>query len=487
MIFRSLYLFEARRMALSPIPWIGALLCLGLRLYATWDQLPDMNVDPISTSGTMLLLAVAMMLTANLATSRDTRGGMPETLSALYGRAPDRTSATTLAAMTVGTAFALSVMAVYLLTRLTMGPVAGVFDPFEALAGVLAVPFAAALGAALGRWTPWLVTVPVAAFLLAAFTYLNSNQSGYGDWFLPVVLFHGPDWPARPSALHLVYLLAAVALLAALALLRHGIRPFRLVTALTAVAVAVPAGAFATTRAPGAEINDRYEALRTPQEIDIDARVKDRYLGPGARECRLLGSVTYCAFKEYAAWIPVWAAAVGPVVEALPPAERYRVSRVQQTTDTWMIAADFAEPYITTFMFWGGAENRAQLAAQAIRRALGWRNQRQGGCDGRDQSRTVVGLWLLGQVVQPGESNSRAVRVGSNIFVPEHSPLGRIQYGAAELGYARRLLAIPDARERIWANWDALIKPSATVDQALPLLGLRPEFAAEQRKGGPCS
>ncbi|MEU1725792.1 hypothetical protein [Nonomuraea sp. NPDC005692] len=67
------------------------------------------------------------------------------------------------------------------------------------------------------------------------------------------------------------------------------------------------------------------------------------------------------------------------------------------------------------------------------------------------------------------------------------SPLGMIRYGAAELGYARRLLTTPDARQRIWTHWRTLVKPGTTVEQALPLLGLRPEFPADPVKGQPCS
>ncbi|MFI6597451.1 hypothetical protein ACIBHX_14450 [Nonomuraea sp. NPDC050536] len=493
MIFRSLFLFEVLRLIRSPIPWGAAALCLGLRLIATWQWLPDMSVDPTSTSGAMLLLAVAMMLTANLATSRDTRGGMPETLGALSGHAAERTKAATLAAVMVGAGIALPLMIGYLLARFAMGPVAGVFDPFEALGGVLAVPFAATLGAMLGRWTPWLVAVPVIAFLIGAFTWINSQQSGYGSWFLPVVLFHGPDWPQRPSALHAIYLLASVALFAALALLRHGARPVRLVAALTAAAVAVPTGAVATAAAPGEEINHRFETMqKNPAELlnDMDAQVRERYFGRDARRCEKHSAVTYCAFPDYVAWIASWVSAVNPVAQALPPAARDRLPVVRQFTDTWFSAEDDEEPSIRTFMMWGraGAEDtyRAVLASQLIRSVLGLRPP-SAGCDLQGQSRALVGLWLLGQAVALAPPEGREIQIGSSAFLPVQSPLGMVRYGTAELGYARRLLATPGAQQRIWTHWDTLLKPGTTVEQALPLLGLRPEFAAEPVKGQPCS
>ncbi|GAA0939172.1 hypothetical protein [Nonomuraea longicatena] len=493
MIFRSLFLFEVLRLVRSPVPWGAAALCLGLRLIATWQWLPDLSVEPTSTSGAMLLMAVAMMLTANLATSRDTRGGLPETFGALPGHAAERTKAATWAAVLVGAGLALSVMTGYLLARSAMGPVAGVFDPYEALGGVLAVPFASALGAMLGRWTPGLVAVPVAAFLIGAFTWLNGQQSGYGSWFLPVVLFHGPDWPQRPSASHVVYLLAAVVLFAALALLRHGARPVRLVMALAAAAVAVPTGAAATAVAPGEEINRRFEtAQRNPAALldDMDARVRERYFGPDARRCEKHGAVTYCAFRDYVAWIPSWVAAVNPVAQALPPAERARLPAVRQVTDSWSDADGDQRPSIRTHLMWGraGAEDtyRAVLAAQLIRPVLGLRPP-PAGCDLHGRSRALVGLWLLGQAVAPTPPEDREIQIGSSLFEPVQSPLGMLRYGTAELGYARRLLAMPEARQRIWTHWDTLLKPGTTLEQALPLLGLRPEFAAEPTRGRPCS
>ncbi|WP_433258089.1 hypothetical protein ACQPYK_22420 [Streptosporangium sp. CA-135522] len=493
MIFRSLLLFEVLRLLRSPVLWGAAALCLGLRLVATWQWLPDMSVDPTSTSGAMLLLAVGVMLTANLATSRDTRGGMPATLEALPAHATERTKAATWAAVVVGTGIALPVMIGYLLARLAMGPAAGVFDPYEALSGVLAVPFAAALGAMLGRWTPWLVAVPVAAFLIGAFTWLNSQQSGYGSWFLPVVLFHGPDWPQRPSGLHAVYLLADVALFAALALLRHGARPVRLIAVLAAAAVTVSAGAAATAAAPGEEINRRFVTVQeNPAALlgDMDGGVRQRYFGRDARRCEKHDTVTYCAFHDYVAWIPSWVSAVNPVARALPPAERDRLPVVQQFTDTWWSAEDQEEQSISTFMMWGraGAEDayRAALASQIIHSVLGLRPPGTG-CDVRGQSRALVALWLLGQAVAPAPPEDREIQIGSSLFMPVQSQLGMVRYGAAELGYARRLLAAPDARRRIWAQWDTLLKPGTTVEQALPLLGLRPEFAVEPVKGQPCS
>ncbi|GAA3139831.1 hypothetical protein [Nonomuraea roseoviolacea] len=495
-----MFVFELRRALRSPLLWGAAVLCLVLRLVAVWEWLPDLTIDPVSMSGAMLLLAAAGLLSAHLAVARDRRRSVPEALAALPGRAASRTSAAVAAVVAAGTGIAALVMALYLVIRAFMGPVAGRLDPFEAVAGVLAVPFAAALGAVLARWVRWAVAAPLAVFVVGAFTYLDGNQSGYGGWFLPVVLFHGPDWPGRPSGLHVVYLVAAVALMGALALLRHGPRPARVVAAVAAAAVAVPAGAVATARAPGAEVNAlRFAAAARPERLP--AWVRDHYLAPGSRRCERRGLLTYCAFPGYEPWIPLWAAAAGPVAEALPPWRRDRLPVVRQWAESWATYEDDDAPSVRAFMVWGrggtGEDHRALLAAGLIDLVTGLRRGNTSGgegCDARGQARTVVALWLLGQVVPPALPQDRLVQIGGSSYAAGPFPLG-VGYGSAEVGYARRLLASPGARARVWAHWDTLMDPRTGIEQALPLLGLRPEAtpapkrpetAAGPVRGRPC-
>lgn len=179
--------------------------------------------------------------------------------------------------------------------------------------------------------------------------------------------------------------------------------------------------------------------------------------------------------------------AVDPVARALPADERARLPVVRQLADSWMMMDDHQEGSISTYMMWAeDTHQRAALTSQVIRPALGLRPPREG-CDLRGQSRALVGLWLLGQSVAPAPPEDREVQIASSVFVPVQSHLGMVRYGSAELGYARKLLADPEAKQQIWKHWDTLIKPGTTVEQALPLLGLRPEFTSEPVRGQPCS
>jgi hypothetical protein len=86
-------------------------------------------------------------------------------------------------------------------------------------------------------------------------------------------------------------------------------------------------------------------------------------------------------------------------------------------------------------------------------------------CDVRGQARTVVTIWLMGHVVPPEEPHM--LQIDAN-FGRQSSAM----WGPAETSYAKQLLASPRARERMHANWETLLKPTTTIDQALPLLGL---------------
>ncbi|WP_214410468.1 hypothetical protein [Sphaerisporangium fuscum] len=177
---------------------------------------------------------------------------------------------------------------------------------------------------------------------------------------------------------------------------------------------------------------------------------------------------------------------------ALPPRQRSHLPVVRQATSSWWLY-DHDDESITTFMTWGRAraadEHRATLASDLIRQVTGLRHSQTGAaewCDARGQARTLVALWLLGQVVPPELPRMRSFEICAGVYTEGPLPLN-FWYGAAELGYARRMLAAPGTRDRLWAHWDTLTRPGTTLDQALPLLGLRPEFAPEPVRSRPCS
>ncbi len=482
----TLFLIEVKRLLKNPFGWAAAAIALALQLSAVWGWAPDMSIEPIDLAGNGLLVAAAMLLGANLAASRDRRHGMPELLAALPGRAETRTRAVALAGIASGTLIASLLAAGYLAIRYAQGPVGGRLNLFEVLGGVAATALAAAFGVALARWLPSLIAAPAIVFGLALLVQLNRTHGGFGDWYLPLDLYHRADWPGRPSAPHLIYLLAGSALLSGLALLRHRVRPVRLVVTVLAFAIALPAAVITANR--GAEVyRTTPDGNPLPTAVAQSARMRAKYYGPGSHRCQSRAAVRYCALPGYQPWIELWAAAVQPIASAVPPAVRGRIPVVTQLSDSWLQPDDLKDPASAVIgLAWDRAGSyRTVLAADVIRAVTGLAS----GCDGRGQARTVVALWLLGQLGPLTAPEPVSVRLaGDTMSGPVTTrglvtPLG-VLYGPSELSYARQLLANAGARERVWANWNALM--TAPLDRALPLLGITHDARISTPQDKPC-
>ncbi|MEV4108673.1 hypothetical protein [Nonomuraea sp. NPDC049695] len=462
----SLALFEARRLLRSPVLWGAAVLALAAAVAGSSSWLPDMTMVTIGSVTASTIVGAAVLISANLAAGRDRRHGLPETLGALPGRAVTRTRAVVLAAPAVGALVAVVMLAAHLGYVWATGPVAGRIDVYEALGGVALATLAAGIGAALARWTPWLVMPPLLICLLA-FAVAVNPRGEYAGGFLPLVLNHSPEWGPRPSGQHLAYLVAVGVVLAAAALLRHGLRPVRTVVLPAALAVAVTTGMAATASARS--------GAKLPAQV-----------------CRTYEGVSYCVYPDYAAWIPVWGKALHPLLSAVPERVRARIPAIRQRVFGHGAIADMDEP--TTWTVWSTdpALHQALLVGQVAGVVTGL-----AGC-GAGRAQTMVALWLVGragplldapppQAWRPSGAalpeGMREVPMGANGSLVMPGQLHGARYGAAEVGYARRLLERPDAAERVRAHWDTLTAPGTTIKQALPLLGLREEF---QVKEEPC-
>jgi hypothetical protein len=469
----SLVRFETWRLLRNPILWIATLAALALSFVWDWPWLPDMTMVTIDTVTASTLIGAAVLVVANLATGRDRRHDLPETLAALPTRAAPRTRAIVLAAPFAGGLAAAVMIATHLLVVSSSDTAAGRFDPYEALGGVALAALAASAGAVLARWTPSLILPPV-LIVAVAFDMVGNPRAEYGGWLVPVIPGHSPDWGARPTAPHLLYLVGTTVLLGAIALLRHGLRPTRAVVALAAAAVTVVAGSSAAAGAPVLPGTGSHVTPRLPQQVCEDSE-----------------GVTFCVYPDYTPWIPVWREALRPVVSAVPERAMDRLPPIRQqpfSADlTTPPSGDSGEPSTWTAWSTDPRQHRMLLTGQVAARLAGL----GGGCDDQGLSRTVVALWLAGRAGRlldapaswragPGEDLPKGwiqVRMsddGAGFRMP--GQLGGSRYGSAEVGYARRLLGRSDAADRVRANWDVLTSPGTTVEQALPLLGLRPEF-----------
>ncbi|SDX64869.1 hypothetical protein SAMN05421504_103362 [Amycolatopsis xylanica] len=465
--FGALVLFEARRQLRNPILLVLAAVTLAARTVASWRLMPNWSLATVDTATALLILGAGAMLAANLATLRDSRGAFAELLAPLPSRPKARTLAVLVAATGVSMLVAVVVIGLHFVS-LTVGSVpVGRFDVTELLTGVAMVALFTAAGVALARWVPVLIAAPLAALVLtwAMFQFP-------GSWLLPVV----PDLKividaARPPLWHLLYVAGLFLAIAAAALLRHGPRPGFVVAAGTALAVL---GGALTLHSPEAASPSATADRTAPRGLVTE----------GADHCLAHNGIRYCSFPSYAAWIPLWQQAIEPVVAAAPPSVRARAPEIVQRVTIGRLGAPSAiMPPVTWGRNGGEVESRRSLAAQMAGVLTGFQSrvgllESMDGCDARDRSRTVVALWLTGQV-------EKAV-APQRVRARPDSDMGAIDYGETELRYASLLLADPEAKQRIWANWEVLVDPSTTLGKALPLLGLRQAEPIEAPRGTPC-
>ncbi|SEQ09859.1 hypothetical protein SAMN05216188_10255 [Lentzea xinjiangensis] len=482
--FGALVLFETRLQLRNPIVLFLAVVTLGARTFTSWQQMPNWSVDTVDTATAVLILGAGAMLASNLATLRDSRGGLAELLAPLPVRPRTRTLAVLVAAVSVAVLLSALIMALHFATLLVGSVPVGRFDITELVTGVVMVGLMAATGVALARWVPGLIAAPITVLVLvwAMFQFP-------GVWLLPVV----PDLKiaidaARPPLWHLLYAVGLLVSVFAVAMLRHGVRAWP-GTLLVAGLVAVVFGGVLTTTSPEAS---------SPSANASRGR-SDRLVTAGADHCETLNGVRYCSFPSFAAWIPLWQQAVDPVVAAAPPAARTELPSIVQRTRTGKFDLQAQRTVIMPDTSWGrnGGEtaSRRSLAAQMAGALTGFPpitvRETIDGCDARNQSRTVIALWLTGQVetaVEPERTHSQVRRPdgGEGTRTRATSDLGSVDYGDAELALAAKLLASPDAQKRIWEHWDVLVDPATTIEQALPLLGLTGDVPVEQPGGTPC-
>ncbi|MCX4799426.1 hypothetical protein OG497_36725 [Streptomyces sp. NBC_01242] len=481
----ALILKESTLALRSPLLWALALVTVAGRIVTTWKEMPDWSGETVNTATSALVIGAGAMLAGNLAILRDARSDAVELTEALPVRPQTRTLGVLVAYPLAGVLVAAPAMGIQLGSLLIGSRPTGHADVRELVTGLLLVALMGALGVAAGCWIPGLIAAPI-GIVLFFWTLVQFPST----WLLPVVpeLKLAID-PVRPPGWHLLYVAALVLLAGSVALLRHGRRPVPVITAVSGAAAVVVAGAL-TLNSP---------AAKAAAQVG-DLRQSTRSATAGAEHCRELNTTRYCAFPAYAAWIPLWQGAVDPVVAAVPEASRERLPGIVQRAATGVLDPAVTDGNILTTTSWGrnGAEraSRRTLAAQMAAAAGGlpWGTQRGGGpqgCDARGQARTVVALWLIGQVEQPVAATTKRTSIrtddgGQSALEVPRSDLGSVDYGEAELGYAKQLLAQPAARERIWEHWAVLTAPTTTVDQALPLLGLGRSNASAEPKGTPC-
>jgi hypothetical protein len=474
--------------------------------------LPVLDRADVSTAAAILPLAGGVLLAANLSALRSRRHGTEE----LYGSAP-ASPATRTGAHLLGLAGVVGLAAALAAAKLAyLAAIGGVStpSPAEAAVGPAVVALAGVTGILLARWAPSPLVGPVALLALALLQLSASaySWSGRDPRYLWLRSWQELDVPRevtyRPAGWHLLYLAAFSALLAVLAVARHGRTPMR--TGAAALALVVLAGsAWAQLRPlPAAAEAAIVRTVEHPQASQV---------------CERRGTVRYCYFPGYRPWVDRWAAVVEPIVARLPEPARPGPVEVRQdigelwrldglsartnerllTGRRWHIDVDRAIP---VGMSWRSGRRGDADAFDLALRAAAWvvglpldSALSSGGCDTNGQARAVVALWLAGQA-RPGATEDLRAAFAAPPSDPQVQryfleglgdlPFGRITppwyWSKSDGSYALQLLGRP--AEQIAAalrpHWARLVDPATPSAELVRALGLQPVPASPSPRPG---
>ena len=470
--------------------------------------LPVLDRVDVTTAAAILPLAGGVLLAANQAALRSRRHGTDE----LYGTTP-ATAATRTGAQLAGLAGVVALAAVLAAAKLAwLAAIGGVKAPnlAEAAVGPAVVALAGVLGVLVARWAPSPLAAPVALLALAIGQLWPSLYSWSGRdprylWLRPWQELDVPREVAyRPAGWHLLYLAALAALLAVLALARHGGSPGRVVAGGLALAV----------------LGGTVWAQLRPVPAAAEAAIVQTVEQPQASQaCHQRGSTSYCHFSGYGRWVDRWAAVVEPVLAPLPGPARSRPVEVRQdigelwrldglsagTSDRLLVGRRWrvdVDRVIPVGMTWGtGRRGEADAFDLALRTAawavglpvdLNLPGEEGSVCDTNGQARAVVAVWLAGQA-RPAAKDALRAALAAPPSAPDAqryfleslgaSPLGRIPppwlWSKADGLYALQLLDRPAGQvaAALGSRWARLVDPATPTAELVRALGLRPEPA----------
>jgi hypothetical protein len=307
---------EAVRLLRHPLVIAGALLFIGPwavgQLTGTGDRYPVLqDADAAAQFVAMLLLGGAALVAANLAALRAHRHRASAMFDVLVLPDPWRTGGFLLAVLPLG-AVAAALAGLRIAVLAASPGAAGRPSPWELLLYPAVVLLLGAAGVLLARFVRSVIIAPLALLgqAVVSFAMLLPTTPGQSwlRWLLPVVAEPAPlalpvDLMTRPAGRHLVYVCGLLVLAAVAALAASGARGRRLTLATAAgLSVAVLAGS----------------AQLLPHDAVDEARVVAQERPAEVQTCRPLGTVTYCAFPDFTAWIGAWDEVVRGVLRRVP-------------------------------------------------------------------------------------------------------------------------------------------------------------------------
>jgi hypothetical protein len=454
----------------------------------SWGTGDAMTSHPVlqDTSRTVqaaaLLLGAAALLVANLAVLRSSRGGTEEQLGTLVLTPRQRTAGHLLALLPLGLLAALLAGAVAAALA-ALPAAAGRTDYWELAAVPVLVVLLGAAGVLLGSLWRSMVVAPLVLVMLAVGVMLTLVNTSESRWWWLIAVEQGSPLPvalmSRPSAMHLLYLLALAVLLGLLALLRHAPRPPLPAVAAGLAAVGVLAAGIAQSGLPSGELENR--------------RVAYTERAGEFQDCRKLHGVRYCAFPEFDSWVGEWDRLVRAVRTGMPEAaarrpgltvrQRVLAAAEFRVNATSGAASGATQPLpwpndgaVSAGLGWGSGDDEAAMAVEVALHAVTGKPLRNTDTQVCEAQALLVAWLAASASPKAGEGYRTALDSSWNASVlpgPVNSQQ-TVMMPDREAEMVRKLLDRPRAetRAKFKAAWPLLVRPGTTTEQAAKRLGI---------------
>lgn len=484
---------EARRIARS----VAFLVFVLLTILAMDTASTPTNavLASIEVAVGLVPLGWCLLVLTDLATLRDKRHGVNMFTDTLPASQTARTGGHLLGGL-VGVPVSVVLLAIWLFLSPDR---VGSPDLLELVVPLLLVAGGAVLGVAVARWLPWaLMTVPV--ILITIFITGKVGEARISRTRFLGFIANGsqtglPSLEVRPTALHLLWLLAWTAMMAVVALLRYD-RSRGLIGITVAIgAVIVVAGAGQLRPVATVTAAERADVLNRPSEH---------------QRCVTEGNATYCAYPATNQNVGQWKATTRAVLDHVPTAVAQRPLVVSQripyaignsncgTTKTLEHMDAPIARAVSVPLAWPAdgqvhpmEDDKLPCSEESLKGlftatqvgswAVGlppaqWEKGKTCAADG--QARSAVALWL-------GTTNGgRLAAFFDNIKVTgggrgdvsdwDDPPSWGVTWHATDIEAALAMADLPDAQvDQVLADhWDELVDPATKTSQLLQLLGL---------------
>jgi hypothetical protein len=517
-VLRPLARAEMRQLVRHPAFLIGIAMTPLMGLASTSEEAVWAGLSP-AISLSLVPLAWTVIVAANLLVLRPRRTAVDELFSSAPAPQPVRTAGSLFMAAPAAAVAAVLTLAIVVLA-LFNDPLGSV-NVGDVAVGPLLVAGGAVVGVAVARFLPRPVFGFAAAFAVS-FIQARFFELDAWPWYrteadpFRFLAFHVEPTSlrvdaleVRPSAWHLVYLVALIAMMACVALARSGV-PRRLSAALAiAVFVVVGTGWIQTRPPSSARVAEMVSYVTSPREH---------------QSCTVAGPTTLCAYPENRDRRDDWVERVGavrallpgslserrldvidrlptivgnsgcgpaPALESLPP----KVVAAVSADDAW--PADGAvHPGTANFPCGGHSTNELFTAVQVGSWAVGLPPSPHGPdvrCSAQGQARAVVALWLGGAATPSATKSYKEIvtefQAGPITFAGwSEPPMFGATFDADDMRLARALLALPveHVQAGVSSAWDRLVDPATPSSAVADLFGISERGARLGRDSTAC-